>query len=105
MDDVQLPQPEFSTRKLLAEVTQYLGDKYGPPAPGAVTTCLPQGLRLEMHPLVYRQIVMDPDHDIWPSRAALSERFGVEVKLADEIPEGTWRLVIMTVKVLLDGKA
>jgi len=62
--DLPAPRGDLHTniKDLIASVEQYLSDTYGPPQ----LRRLPPGLRLEIHPAVYRHIRCDPEHYLWP---------------------------------------
>lgn len=85
---------------LLNTVYQHLDDRY----PGwRAMRQLPDGLRLEMHPVVYRKIMTDQETWAWGPQVDLSEHFQVPVKLTTELSAGTWRLVVVIENVLGSG--
>lgn len=70
----------------------------------------PPGLRLEMHPRVQYDIYRDPDtpwllQNLSPgfTTGDLESLLGVPVKVAPELPDGTWRLVAVSETVLASG--
>lgn len=75
-----------------AAVEKALEERYGPewrdlPKPG--------GLRLEVHPLLYRAVFSDPDGYMVTGNE-LRDRLQVPLKVTSEMPAATWRLVIIT---------
>jgi hypothetical protein len=87
-----------NVRDLIASIEQYLLDTYGPQN----LRRLPDGLRLEIHPAVFRHIRRDPEHYLWPEE--LSQVSKIPVKVTYGIPTDTWRLVIVVEDVLLGGR-
>jgi hypothetical protein len=91
---------------LLTAVRDHLTDRFGPPI---LRPALPAGLRMEMHPRVYYAIMNDPDAYSWPrepgdaGETMLTRTFIVPVRVTSDMPEGTWRLVVVTEDVLLGG--
>lgn len=92
------PQTTSTARALMWAVTQYMNDAYGPVG----VRRLPDGLRLEMHPLVLRHIMREPGSLGWPED--LGGQFGVPVKVTHDLAEGHWRLAIVTEEELLGGR-
>ena len=95
-------------RALLIAVTECMDEQY--PGWQYRTSMPPAGLRLEMHPRVYYELVKDPDTDHWPREPGDSFEeiyrrvFRLPVKITPDLPEGTWRLVVVTEDVKLGGK-
>ncbi|HEY2638930.1 MAG TPA: hypothetical protein VGI66_03475 [Streptosporangiaceae bacterium] len=92
-------------REMELAIDACLTGKYGP---RRIRPPLPEGLRLEMHPSVYNQIVRDPTlRDFTSSgrnpQEMLAERWQVPVRIAPELDRDTWRLVIVTEEVLMNG--
>ena len=88
------------TRELITKVHEYLRENY------ADDSAFPAGLRLEMHPSVRRAMWLC--QDLWDTYSAglgkdPAERFPVPAKVTVDLPEGTWRLVIVEEEVLLTG--
>jgi hypothetical protein len=98
--DLPAPSGDLHTniKDLIASIEQYLSDTYGPPQ----LRRLPPGLRLEIHPAVYRHIRCDPEHYLWPEE--MRDVTKIPVKVTHEISTDTWRLVIVTEDVLLGGR-
>jgi hypothetical protein len=94
-DDAELDK---GLKVLEATVAQYLTDTYGPFG----SQHLPEGLRLEIHPMAYRHLLRCPDSGPWPED--LARHFTIPVKVSDDLPTDTWRLVIITENVLLGGR-
>lgn len=94
---------EQLVRDLITLVNEYLRERC-PHLPG-VPAELPAGLRLEMHQSVRRYLMVNAD--LWEPGFGLSgdisEWFRVPVKVNPELSKNTWRLVIVTEEVLLDG--
>lgn len=71
---------------------------------------LPDGLRVEMHPRVHYTLAADPDTYMWPREPGdlfeelYARTFSLPVRITPDLPEGTWRLVVITEDVLLGGK-
>ena len=87
-------------RDLITGVREYVREHYAPREP------LPAGLRVEMHPDVRRMLMVDLD--LWerPGREReMGDWFPVPARVTTEMKPGTWRLVIVTEEVLLDGPA
>ena len=63
-----------------------------------------------MHPRVHYLIAADREAYNWPREPGDSFEelyarvFGVPVRITSELPEGIWRLAVVTVDVLLGGK-
>lgn len=86
-------------RHLITSVNEYVHEHYMPGEP------LPDGLRLEMHPLVRRYLDTDPDLN-YPGRSRPRDGWlPVPVKMTTDLAKDQWRLVIVTEEVLLEGKA
>lgn len=101
-------------REIELAIRECLHEKYGPfvsanwPRSWRLSSPMPEGLRVEMHPLVYRRFVQD--QSMWDISSitrdpleVLAERWGVPVKINPEMDLGTWRLVIVTEEVLTGG--
>ena len=94
-------------KTLLIAVTGYLDEHYPYWTPGGA---LPGGLRLEMHPRVHYTPAQDSDTYEWPREPGDSfeelyrRTFRLPVKITPDLPEGTWRLVVVTEDVKLGGK-
>jgi hypothetical protein len=65
---------------------------------------LPAGVRLEMHPMVYRHLLRDPRNTFGPWPEDLGKQLGVPVKITHELPDDSWRLAIVTEDVLTEGR-
>lgn len=95
-------------KMLLIAVTEYLDEHY--PHWTYRVNALPEGLRLEMHPRVHYTLAQDPDTYFWPREADDSFEeiyrrvFRLPVKITPDLPEGAWRLVVVTEDVKLGGK-
>ena len=95
-------------KMLLIAVTEYLDEHY--PHWTYRVNALPDGLRLEMHPRVHYALARDSDTYEWPrepgdSFEELYRRvFRLPVKITPDLPEGTWRLVVVTEDVLTTGR-
>jgi len=86
------------TRDLITKVHGYLGERYGP------RMIFPEGLRLEMHPSVRRALMVC--RDLWGPASFAGDpvdQFPVPSKVTMDLPEDTWRLVIVQEEVLLTG--
>lgn len=96
-------------KMLLIAVTEYLDEHY--PHWQTPWRALPDGLRMEMHPRVHYTLAADPDTYHWPREPGDSfeelyrRTFRLPVKITPDLPEGTWRLVVVTEDVKLGGKA
>ena len=94
-------QADQVARDLVTKVNEYLADRYGP-----FYRNVPAGLRLEMHPLARRYLMVS--RDLWepgfPHPSDIAEWFRVPVKVDMDLPSGSWRLVIVTEDVLLDSR-
>jgi hypothetical protein len=86
---------------LLAAVYNYLDDRY--PYWRVSPQSLPDGLRMEMHPATRMMIMRDDESRHWPVDD-LARVFCVPVKVTTDLPEGYWRLVVVTEDVLVGGK-
>jgi hypothetical protein len=88
-------------KTLLIAVTEYLDEHY--------PDSLPAALRMEMRPSVYYAIMNDADTYSWPREPGdsgeemLTRTFTVPVRIVTDLPDGTWRLVVVTEDVLLGG--
>lgn len=95
-------------KTLLYAVTEYLNEAY--PYWQTRRGALPDGLRLEMHPRVHCTLARDEDTYHWPREPGDSfeelyrRTFRLPVKITPDLPEGTWRLVVVTEDVKLGGK-
>lgn len=95
-------------KTLLIAVTEYLDEAY--PHWQTRWGSLPDGLRLEMHPRVHYTLARDSDTHEWPREPGDSfeelyrRTFRLPVKITPDLPEGTWRLVVVTEDVKLGGK-
>ncbi len=84
---------------LFAVVRQYAREHNPPFTPKPQ---LPEGIRLEMHPLVRYMIIRNMDYrDVFTDD--LSDRVDIPVKINTELPEYGWRLVIVTEDVINGG--
>lgn len=86
-------------KPLKEAVARVLEERYGP-----MWRYLPrpEGLRLEVHPLLHRRLMQDPEG--WGgSWGSLAEQFQVPVRITTDLPGGTWRLAIITEDVLGRG--
>ena len=96
---------DVTGRDLAIYVERFLVEKYGPPR----LANYPDGLRMEVHPKTYHALIQDPSLD-WqfspigrdPGKE-LAEKFRVPVKVTPDLPDGTWRLVIVTEENLAGG--
>lgn len=86
-------------RDIMTAVEEVLTEKYGPPR----LRTLPAGLRLEMHPGVALLFMASDDGLFRFARRIPEDLFTVPVLVTMHIPEGSWRLVIVTEEVLLGG--
>jgi hypothetical protein len=58
---------------------------------------IPAGLRLEMHPGAYHEVLKDPKTLTWPVYGSeLKAVAGIPVKRNAELEPFTWRLVVVT---------
>ena len=95
-------------KTLLIAVTEYLNENY--PHWDIAPSVLPDGLRLEMHPRTHYTLAQDSDTYSWPREPGDSfeelyrRTFRLPVKVTSDLPEGTWRLVVVTEDVKLGGK-
>jgi len=93
---------------MVARVYQILTDRYGPSYRWQYEgSRLPEGLRLEIHPLTGNLLMQDPElweRDTWDvyHPPGLAEMFRCPVKVTPDAPAGGWRLVIVT-EELIDG--
>lgn len=91
----------YAVRNYLDEAYPYWQTRWG---------ALPDGLRMEMHPRTHYTLVQDPDTYSWPREPGDSFEelyarvFRLPVKITPDLPEGTWRLVVVTEDVKLGGK-
>jgi len=86
------------TRDLFTKSSGYLAEHYGP------QMIFPEGLRLEMHPSVRRAMMLC--RDLWGASGITGDpidHFQVPAKVTMDVPEGTWRLVIVTEDILITG--
>ena len=67
---------------------------------------LPEGLCLEMHPRVRYMILAnwEPDYNMFTSGQELPIPAQIPVKINPELPDSTWRLAVITVEVINEGK-
>lgn len=98
MDEAAAISP---AKALLIAVREYLDEHY--PHWTFAAGVLPAGLRLEMHPRVRMRIMTDAYAWDWPP-GGWAPVFGVPVKVTTDLPDGTWRLAVITEDVLLGGK-
>jgi len=62
-----------------------------------------------VHPSVYYTVMSDPDSAEWAPgilvdpQQAMTNRFGLPVKVTTDLPDGTGRLVVVTEDVKLGG--
>lgn len=87
-----------TVRDLITGVREYVSGHYAPPRER------PEGLRVEMHPSVRRLLMTDPD--LWggPGWETSADDFlPVPARVTVDLKPGTWRLVIVTEDVLLEG--
>jgi hypothetical protein len=95
-------------KTLLIAVTRYLDEAY--PHWDIAPSVLPDGLRLEMHPRTHYALARDQDTYFWPREPGDSfeelyrHTFRLPVKITPDLPEGTWRLVVVTEDVKTGGK-
>lgn len=90
-------------RTLIAAVQDKLREKWPESAIG--WHVFPEGLRLEMHPKAYMTFWADPYSQLLPAREEnLEGVLGVPVKVIPDLPEGTFRLVIVTEDVIMGGE-
>lgn len=93
---------------LLAAVTAHLDEQY--PLWRTNPQTVPAGLRMEMHPRAHYMLVRDPETNTWPREPGDSfeelyaRTFRIPVKITSDLPEGYWRLVVVTEDVLLGGR-
>ena len=66
---------------------------------------LPEGLCLEMHPHVYYMILRNwtPGYSTFVSGRELPLPAEVPVKISPDLPDGTWRLAVITAEVINGG--
>ena len=101
--DLAFPGPGPGKRFLLA-VREFIGKEWPHWELGGV---LPGGLRLEMHPAAYHQLLHDPT--LYPSfasdpREKARKLVPVELRVTSAgLEPGHWRLVIVTEDVRLSG--
>lgn len=94
---------EQLVRTLITSVNEYLREHYGPFIQG--WSRLPEGLRLEMHPGTRQWLLVNADLNGPGSYYGFDlDQFRVPVRVTTDVPEGSWRLVIVTEEVLLDDK-
>lgn len=94
-------------RAVLGAVHEALEEKYGPLLPGSIQRRVSEvapGLRLEMHPKVMHALYTDPYGPPGWRTDELAKVFPVPLKITADVPEGTWRLVIITEEVLTGGE-
>ena len=95
-------------KALLVAVTEYLDEHW--PYWKVSPQSLPEGLRLEMHPRTHYTLAQDSDTYSWPREPGDSfeelyrRTFRLPVKITPDLPEGTWRLVVVTEDVKLGGR-
>ena len=95
-------------RLLLIAVTEYLDEHH--PYWRVSPQSLPEGLRMEMHPRVHYTLAQDSDTYFWPREPGDSfeelyrRTFRLPVKITPDLPEGTWRLVVVTEDVKIGGR-
>jgi hypothetical protein len=99
---VDTPEPG-PAKTLQHAVRAWLDDHY--PYWRTLPQTLPDGLRLEMHPLVERLMWRDREVFTWgpPTVETLQSAFGVPVKVTTDLPDSTWRLAVVTEQVMLGG--
>lgn len=98
MSDLELSE-EAAVRALIAVLDQYVQEHtpYFRAKP-----LLPEGLRLEIHPLVYHMLMRNAIEDFIMMGDPL-KRIPVPVKITPEMPKYGWRLVIVTEEVINGG--
>ncbi|HEV3380917.1 MAG TPA: hypothetical protein VG142_08060 [Trebonia sp.] len=64
---------------------------------------MPDGVRLEMNPYFYRFLIRDALFYGDSPAEAMEKHFPVPVKVTPDIPLGSWRLVVVTEQLLLEG--
>jgi hypothetical protein len=98
VNDLELDE-DAAVRALLAVLDQYVLDHtpYFNAKPQ-----LPEGLRLEIHPLVYYMIMRSADQGFRMVDEPL-KRIPMPVKITPELPRYGWRLVIVTEEVINGG--
>ena len=87
-------------RALLIAVRECLDERY--PHWTFRVGALPEGLRLELHPSARTRLWQDDYTRDWPRD--WSPVFRVPVKVTPDLPDGTWRLVVVTEDVLAGGE-
>lgn len=86
-------------RDIMTAVEEVLTERYGPPRQRVT----PPGLRLEMHPSVRQWLLVSDDELLRHCRNLPDELFAIPVLVTTHLPEGRWRLVIVTEEVILGG--
>lgn len=91
---------EASVQDMLDALDRYVMDHGGPRA-----FAPPPGLCLEMHPRAYYFIRANwqPTYEQFTSGQETPIRADIPVRVNPELPEGSWRLAVITVDVLLSG--
>lgn len=87
-----------AVRDLITGVREYVREHWTRSEPP------PEGLRVEMHPDVRRLLMTD--QDLWERpgwECGMEDWFPVPAKVTTDVKPGTWRLVIVTEEVLLEG--
>jgi hypothetical protein len=100
----ELVAAHYPAWHMLITAERALRDRYAAGSPLSAVTALPPGLRLEMHPAMYRLIMQDADgakHGL----GDVGSRLGVPVRVTTEVGRNAWRLVIVTEEVLAEGQA
>lgn len=92
---------EAATQKMIDAIDRYVMDHGGPRA-----FAPPPGFCLEMHPRAYYSIraSWQPGYEQFISGRDTPIRADIPVKLNPELPEGSWRLAVISVNVLLSGE-
>lgn len=101
MSDLELNE-EAAVRALIEVIEQYILDTWPYLPRDKAIAQLPEGLRLEIHPLVYYMFMRNLMQDFALTANPL-KRIPVPVKITPEMPRYGWRLVIVTEEVINGG--